>query len=354
MARFLKKRIQSQGKAPGSLTFLGRQKMEKPRLRIIQYNEEKISEFEISTIEEFTNILSENQVTWLNIDGLHDIELIKSLGLKINISNLILEDIVNTDQRPNYYESTNYISIILKFVKYNKEINSIKTDQVSLIFSKNYIITFQETQGTYFEAVRERLRNSFGRIRKKGPDYLAYALIDTIVDHYIENIEILGEVIEEMEKEIFNLQSKNTINKIYTHKTEISYLRKTIRPVKEIVNQLLKSESILIHDETSNYLKDLEDLVSQSTDAIEVYSSMISDQLNIYHANLGSRANEVMKVLTIFAAIFIPLTFIAGIYGTNFDYVPELHFKYSYFIMLGFMVVVAIIMLLFFRKKRWF
>ncbi len=354
MARFLKPRFLSKGKAPGSLIFMGDQKMEKPRLRIIQFNESTINEFELSKIEDSKNYISNDIITWLNIDGLHDVDLIKSLGELFNIDNLILEDVVNTDQRPQYFENINNIGVILKFVNYKKETNAIKTDQVSFIFGKNYLISIQESQGTYFEPIRERLRNSIGRIRKRGSDYLTYTLIDAIVDHYIENIEIMGELIEEMEKEIFNPNSKTTISKIYTTKVELSYLRKTIRPVKEIVNQFLKTESELIDNETYNYFKDLEDLVNQSTDAIEVYSSLISDQLNIYHANLGTRANEVMKVLTIFAAIFIPLTFIAGVYGTNFDYLPELHFKYSYFIMLGIMVIVAITLVLYFRKKKWF
>ena len=201
--------------------------------------------------------------------------------------------------------------------------------------------------------MRIRIRNGKGRIRNSGPDYLAYALIDTLVDGYIQSIESLGANIEDMEEEVFSETKKETIQKIYHLKTNVGYIRKSVFPLKEMMFILIKSESKFINKKTISFLKDVHDLTTQAMEAVEIYYNMTNDYLNIYHANVGNRTNDVMKVLTIYASIFIPLTFIAGLYGTNFDYLPELHFKYSYFIMLGVMAVIALVMLFYFKRKDW-
>ena len=353
MARFLLTRNKSHGEAPGSLIFIGDRKMEKSRIRIIQYNKDNIAEKEPDKIEDVKSYLKEGYVTWINIDGLQDVELIGKLEKMFNLSSLALEDILNTDQRPKLLEDEKNMIIILKALTYNKETRSLSTEQISFILGDGYLITLQERVGDYFEPVRQRLRNSLGKIRTQGPDFLCYALFDTLVDSYIMNIEALGDIIEDQEEEVLKGTSKKIIEDIYRHKTEISFMRKSVRPVKEIMVHLIKSESKYINRKTHIYLNDLDDLVTQAMEAIEIYYTMVSDQLTVHHTNLSNRANDVMKVLTIFASIFIPLTFIAGVYGTNFDYLPELKIRWAYFAMLGLMGLITGVMLIYFKRKKW-
>ena len=353
MARFLKNRKKSHGEAPGSLIFIGNQKMEKSRIRVIQYNKENLVEKELDKIEEAGAYVKKDYITWINIDGLHEIDLIEKLEKMFKLSSLALEDILNTDQRPKFIEDENNVIIILKALSYDKDSFTLHTEQISFILGNDYLITLQERVGDYFEPVRERIRKNIGRIRTSEPDYLCYSLFDTLVDSYIINIETVGDLIEELEQAILKKPDKKIIEDIYRHKTEMSYMRKSVRPVKEIMAHLMKSESKFIHSETFAFLDDLDDLVTQAMEAVEIYYTMVSDQLTVYQTNISNRANDVMKVLTIFASIFIPLTFIAGVYGTNFDYLPELHFRWAYFAMLGVMVCTAGVMLLYFKRKRW-
>jgi magnesium transporter len=353
MARFLKSRQKAHGQAPGSPIFIGKQKMEIPRIRVIQYNMDSMIEEELDNIDNIKSYIKKDYVTWINIDGLHNTELLEQLTSMINLSSLALEDILNTDQRPKFFQDLKNILVILKAFIYNKDSNILSSEQISFIIGNNYLITIQERVGDYFEPVRNRLRKSIGKIRDSGADYLCYTLLDSIVDSYIMNIELLGDIIEDQEEAILKGTNKRIIEDIYRHKTEISFIRKSIRPVKEVMTHIIKYESELIHRKTRVYLNDLDDLVDQALEATEIYYTMVSDQLTVYHTNLSNRVNDVMKVLTVFASVFIPLTFIAGVYGTNFDYLPELHFRYSYFIMLGVMLVVAVIMLIYFRRKKW-
>lgn len=222
-----------------------------------------------------------------------------------------------------------------------------------MILGKTFLITFQERPADVFEPVRERIRKQKGRIRKVGIDYLAYTLLDTIVDNYIFIIERLGEQIEELEEEILGNQTQDVLTKINNYKREMNYLRKSIRPAKEFIQQLTRIDSDLIHEQTMMFLKDLLDLASQAVEAIDTYREMLSDHLNIYNTGVSNKLNEILKILTIFSAIFIPLTFIAGIYGTNFEYFPELHYRYSYFIFWGVLIVVALVMVRFFKRRNW-
>lgn len=351
MARFLKTRKQAQGKSPGSLIFIGKQKAEKPLIRQIQYNKSELEELQIDTISSIKT--NDELIDWINIDGLHDTKLIEEVGNRFGISHMFLEDILNTDHRPKMEEDEKHIFVAMKFIGYSEETRRLFTDQVSFILGPNYLISFQEKKGTYFETVRERLRHARGRIRNMKCDYLLYSLMDTIADKYIDTVEIIGEKIENLDTEIFENPNTSIIKSIYEFKTELNYLRKSIRPVKEITNSVLRSESPLFNKKTVSFHRDLDDLVTQATEALEVYYTMNSDQLNILNTLIGNKTNDVMKVLTIFAAIFIPLTFIAGIYGTNFDVLPELHFKYSYFIMWAVFIAVTIVMLLYFKRKKW-
>lgn len=353
MARFIKSRKKSQGASPGSLIFIGNQKMEKPEIHLMVYNKETLEEKQLTAIDEIPETIAEGSVLWVNVYGLQDTELIARAGERFFIHPLELEDILNTDQRPKVTENSSNLTFFLKMLHYHDDTGKVTGDQISIVLNENTLITFQEKPARYFEPVRERIRNSRGRIRQSGADYLAYVLIDTLVDGYIHCIESLGSTIEAMEDEVLKNDQKPVLEKIYRQKTNVGFIRKSVFPLKEMMLVLNKTESNLIQKKTISFLKDLNDLTTQVLEAVEIYHNMANDYLNIYHSNVANRTNEVMKVLTIFASIFIPLTFIAGVYGTNFDYLPELHYKYAYFIMLGVMAAVAAGMLYFFRKKKW-
>jgi magnesium transporter len=309
----------------------------------------------LENLDDCLPYLSTKTVSWLNIDGLHDAEMIRQLGELFEIHGLLLEDMLNTGQRPKITETEKLMVVIMKLLDYDENSNKLYADQVSFILDDNYLITLQEKESTHFEAIRERIRKGTGRVRRKGADYLTYLLLDAIADNYLINIEILGNLIEKTEARIFaEKQPKNLMQVIYKHKTEINFLRKNIRPVKEIVHHLIENESGFIADDNLKYFHDLDDLIEQASETIEIYQMMLNDQMNIYHANMGNKANEIMKVLTIFSAFFIPLTFAAGVYGMNFEFFPELHLKFGYLYFWILMIIIVIGLLIYFRKKKWF
>lgn len=354
MARFFKDRQKATGEAPGSLIFIGSQKMEKPRIRMMDFSADHLKESELNSIEQIIPYLVKPSISWINIDGLHDSDTIGQLGELLNIHPLILEDIVNTDNRPKLDEDDEHITLIMKILGHDQETSRIYAEQFSFILGQNYLVTFQEQVGTHFESVRDRIRNNRGRIRISGPDYLAYTLIDSLIDKYMLIVADIGNKIEILEENIYEKTEPEVAQEIFRHKTEMIYLRKSIFPLREIMTQLLKSESHLISKKIHKFFLDLNELIIMTNEMIETYQALISDQLNIYNTNITNKTNETVKVLTIFAAIFIPLTFLAGIYGMNFDYLPELHLRYGY---LFFWIIVLLIMgflLFFFRKKKWF
>ncbi len=353
MARFLQKKEGTIGQVPGDLVFIGEQKVAEATIRVIDYDQEQLSDQHLQDIKEGLIYKDRSTVTWININGLHDTKLIRELGTGFGLHALVLEDIVNTGQRPRMEEYDEYLFFALKMMRYDEETGKVRSEQLSMVLGKTFLLTFQEQPGDVFEPVRERIRKQRGRIRKVGIDYLAYALLDTIVDNYLFIIERLGERIEEIEDKILDNPSQEVLASINNYKREMNYLRKTIRPAREFILHLSRLDSDLLQEKTLPFLKDLLDLSNQAVDVIDSYRDMLSDHLNIYNTQISNRLNEIMKVLTIFSAIFIPLTFIAGIYGTNFENVPELHFRYSYFIMWGVMIVVAGFMLRFFRRKCW-
>jgi magnesium transporter len=353
MARFIKDRSASRGTAPGSLIFIGQQKLDKPVFRLMEYDKDEIEERELESVDEFRKSLENQKVSWLNIYGLHDVSVMEKAGEMMELNPLFMEDALNTDQRPFYQDGNSYDAFILKMLSWNHETEKIQSEQISLILGENYVVTFQEQIGDVFDPVRARIRLTNRRQRLNDNDYLMYALLDTIVDNYILLVEQLGRNIEELGEELFKDTNERFAVKIFSYKTELNYLRKSIRPLLEIFFQLQRSDSSHFQAKNLQYLKDLNDLVLQTTDAIELYSNMISDHLNIYNTNVSNRMNQVMKVLTIFASIFIPLTFFAGIYGMNFEHIPELEFRYSYPIFWGVVVIIAVALLLYFRRKKW-
>ncbi len=354
MARFFRKRAEARGQVPGSLIFIGRQKVERTSIKVIDYNAENLNEFELTGVDQLGDLATSSSVTWINIYGLHDVEIIRSIGARFNIHPLALEDVLNTGQRPKIEEYDDSIFLVLKMFRYDPADGIVHAEQMSLIVGSNYIITFQEQPMDVFEAVRDRIRKKKGRIRTVGTDYLAYALLDSVVENYIDVIERLGERVEDLDGEILEDPDREIITKISHTKREVNYLRKSVRPARDAMLLLAKLDHEILTEQVRPFLKDLQDLVTHAAEAIENYREMLSDQLNVYHSTLSNRMNDVMKVLTIFAAIFIPLTFIAGIYGTNFEYFPELHYRYSYFIFWGVLVAVGGGMLIYFKKKGWF
>jgi magnesium transporter len=354
MPRFVMKGAkQKVGLAPGTLLYVFDKKIEKVRIRIIDYDEAQLTEKEVEKVEECFPFKDKPTVSWINIDGLHDVELIEKIGKQFGLHPLILEDIVHTGQRPKLEDFGDHVFITLKMLYYNKQKGEIESEQISLIFGQNFVISFQERVGDIFDPLRERIRKGKGRVRKVGADYLAYALMDSIVDNYFVILEELGEKIEDAEQELAVNPTLETLQTIRTFKKEMIFLRKSIWPLREVVNSLERGESSLVDESTLIYLRDVYDHTIQIIDTVESYRDMLSGMLDVYLSSISNKMNEVMKVLTIFAAIFIPLTFIAGIYGMNFGFMPELGWRWGYFGILLVMAIVAVALIVYFKRKRW-
>jgi len=341
------------GLPPGTLVHIGEKKAETVRITVIDYDEQDFQEKQVANIEECFPFKATPTVTWINIDGLHQIDVIEKLGKHFELHPLILEDILNTGQRPKCEDYEKYVFIVLKMLEFDDENQAIQSEQVSLVLGPNLVISFQEIVGDVFEQIRDRIRNSKGRIRKMAADYLAYTLIDAIVDNYFFVLERIGEQIESMEEELIAKPSDQTVRKIHTLKRELIVIRKSVWPLRELINSLEKVESSLISNSTEPYLRDVYDHTIQVIDTVETYRDMVSGMLDIYLSSISNRMNAVMKMLTIIATIFIPLTFVAGIYGMNFKYMPELEWRWGYALVLLVMIAISVVMLLYFRRKKW-
>jgi len=351
MPRLVRRRSVKSGLPPGTLIHIGERKTEKPRITIIDYDETQFKEKEAKKIEECFPFKDKPTVTWINIDGIHQVEIIEKLGSHFGLHPLLLEDILNTEQRPKMEDFGDYIFVVLKMLYHNEA--EIEAEQVSLIFGSNFVISLQEREGDVFDPIRERIRKGKGRIRKAGADYLAYALLDAIVDNCFLILETLGERIEDTEQQLAANPVPETLQLIRKLKKGMIFLRKAIWPLREVVSGLERCESVLIHESTGAYLRDVYDHTIQVIDTVESYRDMVSGMLDIYLSSISNKMNEVMKVLTIFAAIFIPLTFVAGIYGMNFRFMPELGWQWGYPMILIVMGSIAAGMLNYFRRKRW-
>ncbi len=353
MARFLKSREKAKGAAPGSLIFMGRQKMQNTKIRLFKYNAEQCIEKEYNSIHKALDAIQDGYHHWINIDGLHDVELIQSIGQHFDISPLALENILNTGQRSRFIEDAHSLTVLSKAVTYLPEENKITVEQISFVLFENVVLSFQEVVGDHFEPVRKRIRSGLGRVRTWGVDYLMYALLDSLVDNYMIHLEQIGDKVEELEKDLENPTKKLSVQ-LFKYKTELLYFRKAIKPLKEVVTRLLRCQSKLIQQKNIIYYQEVYDIEEQAIEASDYYFGLITDMINMFNTNLSNKVNDVMKVLTVFSTIFIPLTFISGVYGTNFDHIPELHYKYSYFIMWGVMLAVTGVMFYYFRRKKWF
>jgi len=349
----VKNRSKKTGLLPGTLIHIGEQKTENTRIRLIDYDETQFKEMEISSIEECSSFKDRPTVTWININGIHDVEVIEKTGQCFNLHPLLLEDILNTDQRPKMEDYDSYVFIVLKMVFNDDDKKEIRTEQVSLILGRNYVISFQEVEGGAFEYIRDRIRNNKGRIRKLGADYLLYSLIDVIIDNYFVVLEKLGEIIDGLEEELIKNTKPGTLSSIHQLKREMIFLRKSVWPLRELIGTLERGESVLIQDSTRIYLRDVYDHTIQVIDSVETFREMLSGMLDIYLSSISNKTNEIMKVLTMIATIFIPLTFIVGLYGMNFKSMPGLESEWGYPVVVTFMVVIVVFMLGYFRKKKW-
>ncbi|UCG31410.1 MAG: magnesium/cobalt transporter CorA [candidate division WOR-3 bacterium] len=353
MARYGKRKAKKAGLPPGTLVHVGEKKTEKIRIRVLDYTEGTFEEKDITKVEDCYPFKEKSTVTWINVDGIHDVDIIEKIGENYGVHPLLLEDILNTEQRPKIEDFEDYIFLVLKMLAFDEKEHEVKIEQVSFVIGPNYVISFQEKEGDVFDPVRERIRNAKGRIRRMGADYLAYALLDAIVDSYFFILEKIGDKIEGLEEDLIANPDAKTLQTIHYLKREMIFLRRSVWPLREVISGMSRKESALIKESTEIFLRDVYDHTIQVIDTIENFRDMVSGMLDIYLSSLSNRMNEVMKVLTIFAAIFIPLTFVAGIYGMNFAYMPELGWKWGYFGALAVMAGIGITMLVYFKKKHW-
>ncbi len=347
------KRSSKKGLDPGSLVYVGEPKVGTPRITVLDYDAENFLEKTAATCGECFAFRDTATVTWINVDGVHDPAIVEAIGGHFGLHALILEDILTTSQRPKLEDLGDMLYIVVRMLEYDEAKAEIGTDQLSLILGSNFVISFQEREGDMFDPVRDRIRRNKGRIRKLGPDYLAYALLDAVVDHYFTVLEKLGERIETLEEELVDDPRKETMHAIHGLKREMIYLRKSVWPLREVVAGLERAESGLIQKATDIFFRDVYDHTIQVIDNIETYRDMLSGMVETYLSSISNRMNEVMKVLTIISTIFIPLTFIVGVYGMNFDVMPELRWPWGYFLIWGIMLGLGGAMVVFFRRKKW-
>ena len=353
MARFIKSNKDFIGISPDSIRFRGEKKTDSTLIRLTKFNGESIIENTIDTIEELGKLDEPDYTSWLNIDGLHDMELMRKLSEILDVESVIISEVLNTHARPKVIEYDNCIYIGLKMLHYLEDGITLKTENIVFVVKAGILITFQERTGDVFDPVRERLKNPKKRIRQLGADYLTFALIDIIIDNYTYIISRMGEDIETLDEKLLHNADDDILHQINKFKSELIYLHKSILPGKEMIYNLIKMDSDYIAEESMVHYRELQSNINHAVDSLNNYKEMLSSNLNIYHTQVSSRLNDVMKFLTVFSVVFIPLTFIAGIYGTNFKYLPELQLKYGYPLMLLVMAAIAIGMLIYFKKKKW-
>lgn len=341
------------GQPPGTLAHVGERHEEEVKVSLMDYNADRVEERVLADPAEGFPYRNRDTVTWINVDGLHRVEVIKALGDQYGLHPLVLEDVLNTYQRPKVEDYADHLFIVIRMLGYDSVQNDIVDEQVSLVVGPHYVLSFQEREGDVFEGVRERIRSGRGRIRRMGPDYLAYALLDAVVDEYFPILESLGERTEGLEEELISKPTSDTLREIYNLKRDLIGLRKSVWPLREVTNRLERGESALIQPETMVFLRDVYDHTIQVIDSVEVHRELVSGMLDTYLSSLSNKMNEVMKVLTIIATIFIPLGFVAGLYGMNFAIMPELQLPWGYPLALSIMAAVAITMIAYFRRRRW-
>lgn len=353
MSRLIPRRTSKIGLPAGSIVHIGEKRTEKVKLTLFEYDESGGEEIELASVEEIPVHRWKRGVSWIDVEGLHDPAVIEAIGKRFDLHPLTLEDVVNTGGRSKVEDCGSYVLVVVKLPHFDEQCNCVKSEQISFVFGEKFVISFQECALDIFDAVRERIRVGKGRTRKMGADYLVYALLDEIVDNYFLVVERIGEDVEELELELARGASPGTLKRIHKLRSEMLVLKKSVWPLREVASELARGETPLIKETTEIFLRDVHDHAIQIMDSVETLRDMAAGMMDIYISAMSYRTNEVMKVLTVIATIFMPLTFLAGVYGMNFEYMPELKWHWGYPAVLGVMLTIGVGMARFFRKKRW-
>ena len=354
MARTRRRTSKKAALSPGTLIHVGEKRTESAKISVVDYTEAACEFREPKTLDEVFPLRDSPTVSWINIDGIHQTDLIENIGKHFSLHPLVLEDIVNTAQRPKVEDYDTSLFFVLKMLSFDPSTAQIHVEQLSLVLGKGFLLSFQEKEGDVFNPIRERIRNAKGHHRRSGADYLAYSLVDAVVDNYFVMLETMGDSIEDLEEELVSNPDPEILKKIHRLKRNMIVLRKSIWPLREVISSLQRTGSKLILESTGIYLRDVYDHTIQVLDTVESFRDIVSGMLDTYLTGISNKMNEVMKVLTIIATIFIPITFIAGVYGMNFHHMPELEWQWLYpegfWVLITFIVVAMVV---FFRKKKW-
>ncbi|MBU1197625.1 magnesium/cobalt transporter CorA [Candidatus Micrarchaeota archaeon] len=353
MSRYFKRASKKAGLSPGTAVFVGEKKTDRVEITLFNFTSDDVKELKPDSFDACFPIKDAPSITWINVDGVHDSQGIQKLGDRLGFHPMLIEDIVHTDQRPKLEDFGDHLFLVMKMLYFDREKKRVESEQVSVILGKQYVISFQEKPGDVFDPLRERLRKGKGRIRRMGADYLFYTLIDSVVDHYFVILEELGERIEQLEGELVANPSQSTLHSIHAMKTDLVFLRKGVWPLREVISGLQRNESKLIKNQTAVFLRDVYDHIIHAIDSIDSYRDLLSGMMDLYMSSISNRMNEVMKTLTVIATLFIPLTFIVGVYGMNFRFMPELDWPLAYPILWMFMIAISFVMLFYFRKQKW-
>ncbi len=343
----------NKGLSPGTVVYIGEEKTAEVRISVIDYNKNEFIKREGVKAEDCFPFKDKDSITWINIDGVHNTDIIENIGEYFGLHPLVMEDIGNTTQRPKVEDFDDYMFVVIKMLYYDNSVEKIEVEQVSLILGKNFVISFQEREGDVFDSVRERIEKGKGRIRKMGSDYLLYSLIDAVVDNYFSVLERMGDKIEDLEEDIVEQTAPESLHNIHKSKKDMILLRRSVWPLREVINSLVRDKTALISENVIIYFRDVYDHTIQVIDTVETFRDMLSGLHDTYLSSISNKMNEIMKVLTMFASIFIPLTFIAGVYGMNFTFMPELDWRWGYFSVWGIIVIVGVSMLFYFKRKKW-
>ncbi len=339
------------GSPPGTLHYTGEHGTERIRITLIRYNEKDYFEQDFFDLSECISHVEEGKVNWINVDGIHNLQMIEKIGQIFNIHPLTLEDIVHVEQRPKFEDYDHYLLAILKMITY-KEV--MQQEQLSLVLLKNTVISFQEPdKGDAFDVIRDRLRTAKGRVRKHGADYLFYALMDSVVDWYFHVVDRIGEKVQIIENELLKESSRTSVLQLYKLRREVINLAKHVNPLRELVNNLSRSDNELITESFTMFHRDLADHVTRIIDSVSSHREFLNSLMDLYLSFNSNKMNEVMKVLTIISTVFIPVTFIVGVYGMNFDYMPELRSPYGYASVWVLMLIIMGGLVYYFRRKKW-
>jgi magnesium transporter len=353
MKRFFKNSSKKAGLPPGSLLYTGQRSEEPVSIQVFNFNAEGLEVKELSSVEESFSYRDNGKTSWINVNGVHNVQLVETICKHYGIHPLTIEDIVSTDQRPKIEEGDTYLYVVLKMMEFDVDKENVQIEQVSLLLGEGFVLSFQEREGDTFTPVRERLRAGKGRIRSRNADYLLYALVDSVVDNYFVIMEKVGDTMALIEEKLLLNASKDNFVAVYGLKREMLAVRRSTWPLREVIYKLERDEIALISPDTQLFLRDVYDHIIQVIDTVETYRDLLSGMVDLYHSTVSTRTNEVMKVLTIISTIFIPLTFIVGIYGMNFEVMPELQWQYGYLMVWIIMLLIVAGMVWVFKRKRW-